>query len=55
MLEENKKIHIGEKNISECQGNSRRLVEEIKIYKIKKFDSVFSIDEGPTGKKKSIS
>jgi hypothetical protein len=35
--------------------NAQEIIEywlrKIKIYKIEKFDSVFSIDEGPIGKK----
>jgi hypothetical protein len=44
-LEENKKIYIIEKNVLECLGNCRRLVEKNKLYKIEKFNSVFSTDE----------
>ena len=46
MLEEKQKkyIYISEKNILESPKNHRRLVEEDKIYKIEKFDSVFLTD-----------
>lgn len=44
-MEENKKIYIIEKNVLECLGNCRRLVEKNKLYKIEKFNSVFSTDE----------
>ena len=40
-----KKIYIIEKNVLECLGNCRRLVEKNKLYKFEKFNSVFSTDE----------
>jgi len=46
----NKNIYISEKSIPECPGNHRKLVEEDQIYKIKKYDKVFSTDECPIDK-----
>jgi len=53
-LEENKKYIYYEKSILEYLGNHWRLVEEDQIYKIEKWDSVFSTDEGLIGKEKLI-
>jgi hypothetical protein len=49
MMEENKK-YISKKNILKRPGNCQKLVRKIKIYKIEKFDSVFSTDENPVDK-----
>jgi len=53
-LEEDKKIYISGKSITECLENCRKLVEEDQIYKIKKFNSVFLTDEGSIRKENSI-
>jgi hypothetical protein len=45
MLEENKKIHTSEKSIPEHPRNYQRLVKKDQLYKIEKFNSVFSIDK----------
>jgi hypothetical protein len=44
-LGENIKKYISKKNMLEHLGICRSVVEEDQIYKIEKFDNVFSIDE----------
>jgi hypothetical protein len=44
-LGENIKIYISKKNMLEHLGICQSVVEEDQIYKIEKFDNVFSIDE----------
>jgi hypothetical protein len=46
-LKENKKKYVSEKNIPEYLENCLKLVDEHHIYKIERFDSIFSIDEDP--------
>jgi DNA-dependent RNA polymerase auxiliary subunit epsilon len=43
--ENTKNIYVSEKNILKRPKDHRRLVEEDKIYKIEKIDSVFLTDE----------
>jgi hypothetical protein len=44
-LEENIKKYINKKNIPEHLGIYQSVVEKDQIYKIEKFDNIFSIDE----------
>jgi protoporphyrinogen oxidase len=43
-------IYINEKSIPEYPGNHWRLVEEDQIYKIEKFNKIFSTNKGLIGK-----
>ena len=54
-IERKLKKNVSKKNISERLGNCWMLVKKYQnIYKIEKFDSVFSIDKDPIVKENSI-